>query len=570
MSVGQGPPTGENRFGLPAGWTLHLAASIAIGLLVAAVVPRLPTFALSFETPSTAVPLAFDLALESQAVAATRIDGSVVAETPTPNQVRLTVAPRHPLDPASLGETLRQALDERFTALAARLRAEPTQAEAILTQQVALHRTRVEEAQRKLDDATAALPPDDPRVDREALRLRWDALRADWSSTSGAAQQAAAEIERLRATPDLAAGVVSPEDRRVALTADPALQQDLEELNVRLTEMKLHLLNVWQISAGRLEQLVKEASAFQELLANLDTSELSTAVKKGIEELRVQLDAYVVTLAAFENAWTVEFTAIQRREIDPERPEILDIQERMRKLLNDFLFAGSRQLGELRASLGESDRTPSASARHYVLESNLTRGFQTVQSSHHRFEFAASTIETPENFRLDAALRSARGLHRRVREQIAVIEKDLETKAAERARTQRLEALAQAEKTIAELRVASQRTVTELFNVQDGLLSAGTMTEAFLLAALRVEVIAQSVQVMQRDLADLEAHRAKLEADRLALADKLHATLVSSELIARDYQWGLRLRLAAVTALLVGLVLALVPGRESDRPAAPA
>lgn len=540
------------------GWPLSLSISMLIGAVSAAAFPRITTYALTLAMPVVGEASGLELATARLKLSHARTDAQIEVVSQDRDRTRVHVTPRDSISPEELARSFMSELNSKLAARAEHLRGEPSDVESVLTEQLSLHRTRLGEAQQKLDAAAAALPPADPRVDREALRLRWDALRADWASTSGAAQQAAAEIERLRATPDLMAGVVSPPERRAALEADPALQQDLKELHVRLTEIKLHLLNVWQVSAGRLEQLVKESGGFQETLANLDISTFSAEVQSGIQRLRVRLDAYVVTLAAFRNTWTAEFTSVQRSEIDPEQPDILDIQERLRKLLSDFLFAGSKGLGELRSILGESSRTSSASARHHVLESNLTRGFQSVQSAHHRFEFAASTIETPENFRLDASLRSARGLHRRVREQIAVIEKRLEVEAAERARGQRLAALAQAEKTVEELRTVSQRTVTELFNVQDGLLSAGAMTEDFLLAALRVEVIAQSVQVMQRDLPDLDARRSQLETDRLTLAENLHATLVSSEVVARDYQWGMRLRVGLVAGVLSFLAMMLV------------
>lgn len=541
------------------GWQLRSLLSLVAGLLVAVVPLTEKSLALRFEavagsTDSETTALLLNTLRAAQSE--TGLPG--IVDIPAPSCVRAVVT----TSDRSRAEKSLTATADRFLAalqvLSQKLRADRSPLETVLLDQSARLRERLVEAQQKLDATSAALPPSDPRVNREALRLRWNALRADWASSSGVAQHAAQEIERLRSAPDLSSGVVADADRRAALEADAALQQDLKELNVRLTEMKLHLLQVWQLSAGRLEQLSKETKAFKTTLAGIDTSKFSANLKAGLEGLRVSLDAYSVTLAAFANTWTIEFTFVKQMEIDPQEPLLIDLQERVRKLLGDFLFKGSKQLGDLRQQLGDAGDKDSASARHHVLESTLTRGFQSVQTAHHRFEFAASMIETPENFRLDAALRSARGLHRRSREQTQFIEKRLELEAATRARADRQRALQEAAETIEQRRVDSLRTVTELFNVQDGLLAAGVETQDFLLAALRVEVVAQTVQAMQRDLAELESRRQELESARLEQANQLTVKRMPIELVGRDYLWGLRMRVGVVAGMLTFLVVLLV------------
>lgn len=533
------------------GLRLYALPSLTVGILVAAILPSQKTFELRLEAVAGSTDAETTALLLSTLRAAQAETGQPgLVDAPVPSCVRAVMTT---IDRAAGNKSLTVTADRFLAALqvlSQKLRADRSPLETVLLDQSARLRGRLNEAQQKLDSTSAALPPSDPRVNREALRLRWAALRADWASSSGVAQQAAEEIERLRFAPDLTAGVVAEEDRRAALEADAALQQDLKELNVRLTEMKLHLLQVWQLSAGRLEQLSKEAEAFKTTLAGIDTSKFSANLKAGLDALRVTLDAYSVTLAAFQNAWTTEFNSVKLLEIDPQDPVLIDLQERVRKLLGDFLFKGSKQLGDLRQQLGDAENTDSASARHHVLESTLTRGFQTVQTAHHRFEFAASMIETPENFRLDAALRSARGLHRRSREQTQFIEKRLELEAATRAKADRQRALAEAAETIEQLRVDSLRTVTELFNVQDGLLAAGIETQDFLLAALRVEVVAQTVQAMQRDLSELESRRQELESARLEQANQLAVKQTPIELVGTDYQWGMRVRVGVAAGVL--------------------
>lgn len=553
------PANPEGRAASPLGWHPVWFASIlsaVAGVLVAVLIPSQFTLAIRLE-PSGGQLDPANLVHWKSALRDSFTDAGVfgLVDSPSPNSVRALIKTTRRRDGEKALELVSRGFQIKLTELSQRLKAERSPLETVLLDESAQLRERLALMQQKLDEAGTALPPSDPRVNRDALRLRWEALRADWASANNMAQSASTEIERLRAAPDLSSGQVAEADRQAAIVGDPALQQDLKEVNVRLTEIKLHLLQVWQLSAGRLEQLAKETAAFKETLAGVDVSKFSAGVRAGVDALRVALDAYSVTLASFQNAWTTEFTTVQRMTIDPRDPVLIDLQERVRKMLGDFLFKGSKQLGDLREKLGAPQNADGAAARQHVLESTLTRGFQTVQTAHHRFEFAASMIETPENFRLDASLRSARGLGRRIREQIQSIEKRLEVEAAARAKAERQRALAEAEQTIEQLRVQSQRTVTELFNVQDGLLAAGMQTQDFLLAALRVEVIAQTVQTMQRDLADLEARRSELESHRLQQAGEQSVKALTVETLKIDWQWGLRIRLGLIAGVMIFLAV---------------
>lgn len=558
----------------PIRWTPLALSAFVLGGIVAAMIPLVDHIAVTFEvlpivSTSSRVDLENELRIIALRTPAGEYAGSVASERlwtekPSAERLRVTFATSdHTCDGPFVGD-----LGERFrihlAELAAELRRTPSAAESILGDLLALHHERLREVQTKLDAAAAGLPPSDPRVNREALRMRWETLQAAWTTVHDRAIEATKEAERLRSQPDLDVGMVSADERRQALESDAALQQDLKELTVRLTEIKLHLLNVWQQSAGRLDELRIGSEAFGQTLDAVDPSALPSEITEATGRIRMALSAYRGALDAFGTAWTAEFTAIQRMEVDPRRADILDIQERVRTLLNDFLFAGSRHLETLRTQLAELGRNPSATSRHYVLESNVTRGFQVVQSAHHRFEFAASALDTPENFRLDASLRSARGLRRRSLERTQGIEIRLEKEAAVRARQQRVTSIAQAEKTAEQLRAASERTLTDLFDVQGGLLAAGSLTEDFLRSALGIEVLAQKVQTQQDDLALIEARRRELEDIRGKEADTLRAEFLSCEVLAYDFQWSTRIRVG-LTGAVAAFVAMIVLRRFVDR-----
>lgn len=429
----------------------------------------------------------------------------------------------------------------------------PSEAEHVFSELVSQLQKRAAQAQAQVDSATASLPPADPRIDRDALVQRWRGLRTDFAATRTQLAEAAAGVDRLRSDYEPTHGIVRAEDRRRALESDPALQQDLHELEVRLAELKLDLLTVWQQSAGCLQQLATSMDDLSRTASTSDTTRLTPNVSASVLSLAKDTDAYRQTLATFTESWTIEFTGLQRMDVDPASGELLDVYQRVRRLLSDFLFAASQGVAAVRSDLSALGEQTSDNARHHVLQSNLTRAFQVAQSAHHRFEFAAGGIDTPDNFRLDAALRSARGLRRRVLEQIQHIEQRLQTEAIDRAKTQRAKALVEAEHAVEQTRATSEQTIEQLFSVQDGLIHAVGLTEGFLHAVLQAELAANRLQNAQDDLARTDHRLAELVARREAASTDIGVELVSCGVIGTELNLGQRCRLGGI-----GFVVTLI------------
>ena len=429
----------------------------------------------------------------------------------------------------------------------------PSEGEGVLSDLISQLQERVAQAQAQVDSATASLPSADPRIDRDMLVQRWRGLRTDFAATRTQLAEAAAGADRLRSDFEPTHGIVSADDRRRALESDPALQQDLRELEVKLAELKLHLLNVWQQSSARLEQLHTAMDDLSRTASTSDTTRLGQNIQAAVQDLVNDTDAYRQTLTTFTEVWTNEFTSLQRMDVDPASGELLDRYQRVRSLLSDFLFAASQGLSAVRSHMNVLGEQASDNARHHVLQSNLTRAFQAAQTAYHRFEFAAGGIDTPDNFRLDAALRSARGLRRRALEQIQHIEQRLQTEAIDRAKTQRVKALAEAEHAVEQTRATSEQTIEQLFSVQDGLIQATGLTEGFLHAVLQAELAANRLQTAQENLSRAEQRLGELTAEREAASADIGVELISCGVIGTELNLRQRLRLAGI-----GFVVTLV------------
>ncbi len=444
---------------------------------------------------------------------------------------------------------LEQRADER--------RNTPTNAELEIDYVKSQFRDRLVEAQARLDVATSSIPASDPRIDLDAMLIRWRSLRSDFSATRQQISEAAAGVDRLRSESEPTYGVVTAEDRRRGLESDAALQQDLKELEVHLSQLKLHLLNVWQNTAGRLDQLLGASDDLIKTASISDDARPDPIVQAPVQGVASETETYRNTLMAFTQLWTTEFTALQRLHVDPASGELLDVYHRVRTMLNDFLFAASKGLSAIRSHLSALGRMTADNARRHVLESNLTRAFQALQAAHHRFEFAAGGLDTPDNFRLDAALRSARGLRRRIVEQFQQLEQRLQVEAGDRARNQHVLSVAAAERSLEQTRAASEQTIEQLFSVQDGLIRAVELGEDFLRAVLQAELAAHRLEILQEELASCDLRLAELEALRQAENADVGVELVSCGMTATQFNFARRFRVggAVFLATLVTVLL---------------
>lgn len=491
-------------------------------------------------------------------------------DSPGQNLLRLCVTTSDREAGVDYVRSIATGFRQEMQAIAAAARDTPTKAEEMLTAQVGKLRTRLGEAQDHVGAAIAAFPETDPSEHRQALLGRWQDLQSGFGSARRQLTDASASVARLQSAPQPTHGLVSAEQRREALEADDALRQDLRELAVNLTELKLHLLNVWQRSAGPMERLVLLTDSLLETTSS-DRDELIAqqiplvgGAHPTIQQDAPRDTALVVTirdyrdmLEAFADDWNHEFTTAKRLQVDPYSGEILDVYQHARRRLNDFLFDAAKRLASMRAQVHGLADDPTDTARHHVFQSNLVRAFQTMQSAHHRFEFAAGTIETPDNFRLDAALRAARGLRRRSQEMIQAIEEKLQERAAQAARKRRMQDLTEAKRIVEEVRSATDLTVDELLALQEELNISAERSEAFLRVVLKAEVATARLELTRADLHKAEDLLQRLAAQRAAVDDRTDVELISCGVVNRPVNLARRLRVGALGAALVFLTVLL-------------
>ena len=479
-------------------------------------------------------------------------------DSPSPDQLRLTVITTSRKTGLRRVRQTAEGYGERMRVLAQAARITPTEAEDTLSEYVSTLQVRLDDARDQVDAAFAALPESNASENVQLLMAQWQPLRGRFDRVKQELTQASADLTQLRSQPEPTHGIVSSEERQQAQMADEALQQDLRELVVNLTELKLHLLTVWQQSAGALERLTLAADDVIKTAAyDPRKLELEEADAGRVTSIETAANAYAETLNAFAEAWSQEFTTLRQLDVDPLSGEVLDVYYRVLRRLNDFLFHASKQLSTLRAAVDVLSADPRDTARHHVFQSDLVRAFHTMQAAHHRFEFAVDAIETPQNFRLDAAIKSARGLHRRSQERIRGIQQRLQAQALKRAKEQRVQELATVKEVFERARAATDETVNELIALQDELNLTAKDSEAFFRTLLQAEIASARLEITHGDLDTTQQRLRELAAQRMASSNSLGVELVSCDVLGGPVNLGERLSIAGLAAVLTLLAVLL-------------
>ncbi len=447
-----------------------------------------------------------------------------------PNRLKLSVVGTGRDNTSAAAHALATGFTRYVNKLAEIARTTPDEVEAALSRSVDELRSALTQAQTELEATMRTIPESNPSELQRQLLAQWEVLRPQlievrigWTGASGA-------VARLRSEPDTPQVVINANHRRDALQADTSLQQDLKELAVNLTELKLQLLSTWQQTSPVLERLQSNVEELKAACVQASPVTSGDAIHQQVVALEQALSAYQALLATFAGSWTLRFTELRNAAVDPKSESLLATFQRSRQLVDEFLFRAGKELAHLRAPLEALRTNPTDEPRLHQAVSNLLRAFQALQTAHHRFEFLAGSLETSGNFRLDAALRASRGLSRRSQDRIREIETHLLAEATREARQLRRVELAAAEQTAESMRTAADRAMAELLALQDSLNLAAAESSAHQASLLGARAAAGKVAAHRADLHQLETRLRERAEARIIAANAFGVTIVSSYL----------------------------------------
>jgi len=432
-------------------------------------------------------------------------------------------------------------------------REKPSVQEDWLDRQTAEIQARLTQASGQVEKALAGLESDDPMATRDELMARWTAGREAFSKKRQDYLRAEAEFRSLQQQSLPTFGVVTPKLQSEAYQSNAALQQDLDEMSVHLSELKLHLLNIWQKTMPILDELLLASDNFTQTLSDANTPS-STLPLPAISDMAAQ---YGHALARFSSDWRANFATIRQREIDSMSPQLPHLQESLRSRLNGFLFETGKTLTSARRQVQAIADSSADDARFHVMYSDLVRSFQQLQSLHHRFEFAAGNIESRRNYRLDISLRASRGLHRRCKQRIQKIDDSLSTRALAQSRKQHDEDIKAAKQAVALARGGIDESIEALLALQERLNINIGLSDSFLRASVTAELAGAQASSAEVQLSQAQSQHQILVQQRMGELPQSTIEMIECGVIRGPINLRDRLQTAGIAGLLTMLALGL-------------
>ncbi len=415
-----------------------------------------------------------------------------------------------------------------------------------LEQKLATVQAKIDESQKQISD--------DPTAQRTQLSQRWSTIRNQFKSSREDLSAASAELGALRSTLEPTHGVVTRNERKRGIEVNRGLVQDLRELRVNLTELKTQMLTVWQQCVVKLDAVETSQQKFSNTLS---TAPPHSPAGLAAEKTTTHVQQYIEASAAFRSQWSQEFAALRQLDVDPLTGNVLAVYRRVRKLLSTFLFDSGRYVTDLRKDIQIINEDPQDEARTHVWRSEAIRHFHELQNAHHKFEFAATELESRDNYKLDMALRSAKGLYRRSKQQIEAIDTTLSATALDRAIHEHHQSLAAAEHRLETIRATYDHIVGQLVTLQDDLQISAGLNETFLKNAMQIEMSKHDRNFAKTSLETTAKQLGKLEALRLAQLGDIELTLMDCAVIDGPLDLAKRLKLGSIGALITLLAVGL-------------
>ncbi len=432
-------------------------------------------------------------------------------------------------------------------------RVKPSEQEDWLSQQTAAIQSQLEQANGKVEKALAGLKSDDPVAMRDELMARWKDNRESFSKDRQAYLRADAQLKSLQQQPLATFGVVTPTLQDEAYQGNSALQQDLDELQVHLSELKLHLLNVWQKSMPMLDELVLAGGIFSTTLSAANSSGSSLP----LPALSDMANQYRSALDRFSSDWRADFATVRQRKTDSMSPQLPRLHESLRSRLGGFLFEAGKTLGSARRQVQAIADSSADDARFHVMYSDLVRTFQQLQSLHHRFEFAAGNIETRRNYRLDISLRASRGLHRRSKQRMKKIDNTLASRALLHSRKQQEEDIETAKLAVATARMGIDDSIEALLVLQERLNINIGLSDNFLRASVTAELAGERASSAEEQLSNTLSQHDILKQQRIGVLPESKIEFIECGVIRGPTNLGARLQTAGLAGLLTMVALGL-------------
>jgi uncharacterized small protein (DUF1192 family) len=193
-----------------------------------------------------------------------------------------------------------------------------------------------------------------------------------------------------------------------------------------------------------LDELLTATEEISTLMTEAASASNSPSQRPLLEQASENAAEYHHQATLFAQDWTRDFLGLKGIALDPQTAEVLLMYDRLVQRVRDFRYLSDKAIGALRRRVSTISEQSEGSSATHVMDANIVRRFHDVQTAYRDFERTACELYAQDNYLLNAAVDSARGLWHRTGAARRDVDAELERRALLRAaedRNQRIAAL---------------------------------------------------------------------------------------------------------------------------------
>ena len=386
--------------------------------------------------------------------------------------------------------------------------------------------TLIDEIGQEAGEASQPLPNDDPL---RQLLVGFDELRAkrqDYQDLRQRFRSLLLQRENLLHAPPPTMAVVDPETRRKAYAANVVLREDSRQLEVRLAQVRSAMLKVWKAATANFEDILGLSRGLSHALDTFGTAMAPSGSRVLLEQVAENTADYHHWAMALAQEWTRSFAELQALTINPAAPRTLAIHDRIVERTGTLLHEMSQTLTLADGRIRAMNERAAYDARQPGVAATGPRPFRQLQATHRRLDSVLAELTTRNNYALDAALRSGRGLVHRTAAIRKAIDASLEEAARQQAladRQARIDALAAQ---IGQLRADMADHVEIVFRAQEHLRGTAEQVPPFVESATTDKVAGGKRDLLAKQMAEIDQLLASITSPGIQRVDPVDIRIV--------------------------------------------
>ncbi len=354
----------------------------------------------------------------------------------------------------------------------------------------------------------------------EGFRRHWKRLHRTRSRYMGQRMElleTQRQLDELLQTPPPATAIIEPEDRAKAYNAHTVLNGDLSQLKDHLEDVRRAMSKIYSRADHPLQQVLESLKTIKECAKGSDASKLSSEKRLALDRLSETTTDLDLFASGFAQDWNGGFTILANQPIDPAKHDVLDFHDEIATKASDYGFKAGLLIDKLKLQLRAFSEAGSDSAKGHFQTATLTREINALADSQARFIIAANALRDPNEFLLDAALRSSRGLSQRSSLIIKEIEEVLEVQARQRAFDERQRKIDSLTKSVGILRTATDEIAGTMIETLSKMQDDKNDTNTYLDQVFELETTSAKRQFLEQQINRIQVQLKEIEENPAAL-----------------------------------------------------